>query len=82
MFSPAISCSSYLPRGPGKFTALPLALTLGTLVWQIIKTKHTHGCFPPAPHWSSDCVLWPFFGLPPCLLQLLLTPEAASLLYR
>lgn len=82
VLSPAISQPSYLPRGPGKFTALPLAVTLGTLVWQIIKTKHTHSCFFPHLPWSPDCVLQSFFGLPPCLLQFLLTPEAARLIHR
>ena len=57
MLSPAISQPSYLPRSPGKFTALRLALTLGTLVWQIIKTKHTHSCFSPCSAWSSDRVV-------------------------
>lgn len=70
---PAISQPSYLPRGPGKFMALPLALTLGTLMWQIMKTKHTHSCFFPHSVWSLEFVLRPFFGLPPYLLQFRLT---------
>ena len=57
MLSPAISRPSYLPRSPGKFTALHLALTLGTLVWQIIKTKHTHSYFFSRSSWSSDRVV-------------------------
>lgn len=47
--SPVISQGSYLPRGPDKFTALPLALTLGTLVWQIMKTKRTQLFLSPLP---------------------------------
>lgn len=83
MCCPVISQASYLPRGPGKFTVLPLALTLGTLVWQIKNTKHTHFFFPlPHSPWSGGFGLRPLFRLPPRFLQFLLTPEAARLLRR
>lgn len=78
MLSAAISQPSHLPRSPGKFNGpLVFGLTLGTLVWQIIKQNiHTVVSFPASL--GAQTMLWPFFGLPPCLLQLLLTPEAAD----